>query len=146
MTSRIINTEAERDGLVLLIKAQKLPFTIQVTKGRRRSVEQNRLQRMWVAEISEQIGEYTPEEVRAYCKLTMGVPILRAENDDFREKYDKHVRGLAYEVKLALMSEPLDMPVTRMMTTDQKRRYLDAVHKHFAAQGVDLTDPDRIAA
>ena len=77
------------------------------------------------------------------CKLTFGVPILRAENTWFREKYDEVVRPLPYPQKLALMMEPLDMPVTRLMTTEQKTRYLDAIYRHFAGLGLVLTVPDQ---
>ena len=88
MTTRTITTDEHRNSLVLYLKDQKLPFTVIITKGKKRSVFQNNLQRMWILEISEQLGDLTPEEIRGYCKLTIGVPILRAENDDFCEKYD----------------------------------------------------------
>lgn len=142
MTSLVIDSESDRQYLARLVAGRKLPFTVDITKGKRRTVEQNRLQRLWMNEISEQLGDRTPEEARGYCKLTLGVPILRAENEAFREKYDAHVKGLPYDQKLALMMEPLDMPVTRLMTTAQKTAYLDAVFKHFAEQGVILTVPE----
>lgn len=141
MTTRVVDSEQDRTILLQFIKQHRLPFTIDLIKGRRRSVEQNRLQRLWLNEIAEQLGDRTPEEVRGYCKLTMGVPILRAENETFREKYDAVVRPLPYDTKLAIMMEPLDLPVTRIMTTDQKTRYLDAVTRHFGEQGVLLTPP-----
>jgi hypothetical protein len=109
-------------------------------------VEQNRLQRLWINEIAEQLNDRTAEEIRAECKLTLGVPILRAENEAFCEAYDRHIRPLPYEQKLALMAEPFDFAVTRLMTTEQKTRYLDAMHRHYSAQGVILTDPERSAA
>ncbi len=142
MTTRVIDSEYDRDMLVKFITGHTLPFTIEVVKGRRRSVEQNRLQRLWLNEISEQLGDQTQEEVRGYCKLTIGVPILRAENETFRIKYDAVVRPLPYPMKLAIMMEPLDMPITRIMTTNQKTRYLDGVYRHFAEQGLRLTEPE----
>ena len=142
MPTRVISNEVERDALVLWIKAHKTPFTVNLTKGKRRSVEQNRLQRLLLNEISEQLGDQTPEEVRAYCKLTLGVPILRAEDEGFAESYDRNVKPLPYEQKLALMAEPLDLPVTRLMTTVQKTLYLEAIYKHFGEQGVVMTQPE----
>jgi len=142
MTTRVIRTEADRDLLIRYLRAQKLPFTIDVTKGKRRSVDQNRLQRLWLNEISEQLGDMTPEEVRGYCKLVLGVPILRAENEAFAEKYDAHVKPLPYPQKLAIMMEPLDLPVSRLMTTEQSTRYLDAIYRHFVEQGLSLTEPE----
>lgn len=144
MTTRVINTEADRALLLRFVREHRLPFTADIVKGKHRSTEQNRLQRLWMNEIAEQIGDRTPEEVRGYCKLTMGVPILRAEDTAFQVKYDAIVKPLPYEQKLAIMMEPLDLPVTRLMTTEQKTRYLDAVSRHWLAQGIVLTDPERI--
>lgn len=139
MTSRSVRTEEDRALLLRYLRQHKLPFTVEVHKGEKRSAEQNRLQRLWIGEIAEQLDGHSPEEIRAYCKLHFGVPILRAENDLFREKYDAHIRDLSYERKIAIMAEPLDLPVTRLMTTEQKSRYLDQVFKHFAEQGLALT-------
>lgn len=146
MTSRIISTETDRQLLLRWLAGVVLPYTVDVTKGRRRSVEQNRLQRLWLNEIAEQLGDQTAEEVRGYCKLTIGVPILRAENESFCEKYDRLIRPLPYETKLELMMEPLDFPVTRLMSTEQKTRYLDGVARHFAEKGIVLTQPEGQAA
>jgi len=57
-------------------------------------------------------------------------------------KYDAIIKPLSYEQKIAIMSEPLDMPVTRIMTTKQKTAYLDEIFRHFSEQGVILTIPD----
>lgn len=141
MATRSVETEHERVMLIRFIEGQKLPFVAELTPGKHRTVAQNKLQRRWMTEISEQLGDRTAEEVRAYCKLTIGVPILRAENDHFREKYDAVVRPLSYEQKLAIMSEPLDMPITRIMTTKQKTLYLDAIFQHFSEKGIVLTIP-----
>lgn len=141
--SHILRTEADIDRLAVFLKRRKLPLTVSVESGEKRSVDQNRLQRLWCGEVSEQLGDRSPEEVRAETKLRCGVPILRAQNDEFRAAYDKSVRGLPYEVKLSLMMEPLDFPVTRLMTKPQKSEYLDAMFRHWSAEGVILTRPER---
>lgn len=142
MTSRIVKTEIDRELLLKLIKSQKLPFTATITKGKQRTVLQNRLQRLWLNEIAEQLGDQTPEEVRGLVKLKYGVPILRAENETFCEKYDRIIKHLPYETKIELMMEPLDFPVSRIMDTSQKRRYLDNIYRDFTNQGVVLTSPE----
>ena len=139
--NRIIETEHDRKMLIRFIEGRKLPFTTTVTDGKHRTTHQNRLQRQWVTEIAAQLGDQTPEEVRGYCKLAFGVPILRAENEAFRIRYDQIIKPLSYAQKLALMMEPFDLGVTRIMTTRQKTAYLDAMHRHFAEQGIVLTDP-----
>lgn len=141
MSTRYVTNEQQRYAAVKYLQALKLPFTLEIVLGKRRSDEQNKLQRKWMMEIALGLGE-TPEYWRGYCKLHVGVPILRAENELFRDRYDTHVRPLPYETKLALMQEPLDFPITRIMTSKQKSSYLDQVHKYFAEQGVELTIPD----
>lgn len=141
MTTRVASTEADRQGLMRLLQGRELPFTVEIVKGKRRSVEQNRMQRRLLSEIAEQTGQ-TTEEVRALCKLTIGVPILRAENELFCLKYDEIIRPLPYETKLAMMAEPFDFPITRLMTTAQKTRYLDEIQRHFGGQGVVFQDSD----
>jgi len=139
MTTRVITSENQRQDLVKLIGTRPLPFTAEVVKGKRRSVEQNRLQRRLISEIASQTDQ-TPEEVRSFCKLTIGVPILRAGNEMFAEKYDRLVKPMPYERKLELMAEPIDFPVTRLMTTAMKTRYLEEIYRVFSQQGVVFTE------
>lgn len=145
MTTRTIRTQGDIAGLAALLAARELPVTVTVTKGRVRTSRQNRLQRQWCNEVAAQLGDLTAEEVRGEMKLRFGVPILRAEDEAFAAAYDERVKPLPYEAKLALMMEPLDLPVTRRMTTAQLTRYLDAIHAHYSAQGVVLTQPEERA-
>lgn len=146
MPTRFLETDQDRRMLLRFIEGQTLPLTVSITKGGKRSLRQNKLQRLWLNEIAEQLGDQTPEEVRGYCKLTLGVPILRAEHETFRERYDAIVKPLPYDQKLALMMEPLDFPVTRLFTTKQATAYLDGVHRHFSEKGIVLTDPGDLLA
>lgn len=144
MPTRIIETEHDRKMLVRFIEAHKLPMSVNIVKGRKRSDEQNRLQRLWVQEIAEQLGDCTAEEIRGYAKLHFGVPILRNENEEFARDYDEMIRPLPYEYKLKMMQVPIDIGVTRIMTTKQKTDYLDAIWRHFSEQGIVLTDPGEL--
>jgi len=141
MTSRVIRTPYDIDALATLLRARSLPVTVSIVAGAPRTTDQNRLQRMWCQEIAEQLSDRTAEEVRGDAKLRFGVPILRAENEVFCEKYDRLIKPRPYEEKLELMMEPMDFPVTRLMTTKQKTRFLDAFAAAYAAQGVQLTIP-----
>jgi hypothetical protein len=140
--NRIVETEQARDMLVKFIQSRPLPFTATLTDGKHRTNDQNRLQRLWMVEIATQLGDRTPEETRGECKLTFGVPILRAENDAFRARYDEVIKPLPYEMKLKLMMEPISLPITSIMTTRQKTAYLDAIHRHYSGLGVELTNPE----
>ena len=107
---------------------------------KRRTIDQNKLQRKWCKEASEQ-GDMTADEYRGQMKLHHGVPILRRDSAEFREKYDRLIRPRDYAEKLELMQEPFDFPVTRLMNTKQKGEYLDAVFVDLTGRGVRLTDP-----
>jgi len=141
MTTRSITNAFQLEQLITLLKSRALPFTVSIAKGKGRSDAQNKLQRKWCAEVAEQLGDRATEEVRGYSKLHFGVPILRNENEQFAAEYDEIIKPLPYEHKLRLMMEPFDFRVTRLMTTDQKTRFLDAMRLHWVGQGVVLTEP-----
>jgi hypothetical protein len=139
--TRFIEDHYQRSMLVKLIGEQKLPFTVTIAQGKRRSTSQNRLNRLWAGEISEQLGDESTEYYRGLMKLQFGVPILCAVNEAFAEAYDRYVRPLPYETRLALMCEPLDFPVTRLMRTVDEHKYLDEIYRYFTERGVVLTIP-----
>ncbi len=141
MTTRTIANKKDATDVCNLIMGRDLPITVNVTKGKQRSTEQNRLQRLWVNEAAEQLQDETAEQKRGYCKLHFAVPIMRNEDEEFKEVYDKVIRPLSYEHKLLAMMIPLDLPVTRLMKTGQKKRYLDDIWQHFTDLGVKLTEP-----
>lgn len=143
MTTRSVSNEDQLALLIAYLRQRKRPFTVEVTDGRDRSTEQNRLSHKWYKEISEQTGEAV-EDVRARCKLEIGVPILR-EDETFRATYDRLIRPLGYDDKLDLI-RATDMPVTRLMNVEQMSRYLDEVFSRHAGFGIELTVPeDRFA-
>lgn len=141
MTTHIVRSAEEMERVARLVGNLKPPLTITVTSGASRSIEQNKLQRLWCMEAAEQLGDRTAEEVRGFCKLHYGVPIMREGHEDFRETYDRLIKPLPYETKLAFMMEPLDFPITRLMTVGEKSQYLDAMHKGLSELGVKLTEP-----
>jgi hypothetical protein len=95
MVTRAVKNEDDLTLLTTYLKGRKRPFTVDITEGRDRSAEQNRLAFKWYVEISDQTGE-DREDVRARCKLEIGVPILREAHDKFRATYDRLIRPLAY--------------------------------------------------
>jgi hypothetical protein len=139
MVTRTVKNDYEFSLLATYLKGRKRPFTVEVTDGRDRSSEQNKLSHKWYKEISEQTGEEV-EDVRARCKLEIGVPILR-ENDKFRATYDRLIRPLPYPDKIELIRAS-DWPVTRLMKVEQMSRYLDIVFRQHAEMGIVLTVPE----
>lgn len=109
--------------------------------GQQRTLEQNRLQMKWHKEAAEQLQNGSAKDMRAFAKLHIGVPILCAEDPEFKAEYDRVIGPLPYETKLALMVEPFDFPCTRLMSKRQKSEYLDELRLHYQNQGVQLTIP-----
>lgn len=72
---------------------------------------------------------------KCYCKLHHGVPILRAEDPEFRQAYDSAIKPLPYERKLMVMRY---WPVTSLMDKDQLGRYIKAMQADFEPLGVVL--------
>lgn len=141
----ILRNNMDRQYLFTQLEQIKYPYTVSVRQGRNRSLEQNNLMWKWFEEAAKQ-GDMTAEEYRAYCKLHIGVPILRNESESFRERYDKIVRPLDYETKMELMMIPFDFPVSRLMTTGQMTRFLDGILGHFVSLGFRMTIPLESAA
>lgn len=103
-----------------------------------RSGQQNALSHVWYEQIAHELREDTALGVKAECKLHYGVPILRAEDDDFRAAYDAAIKPLTYEQKLAAMRY---WPVTSLMSTAQLSEYLQAMQDAYRGR-VTLEFPD----
>lgn len=140
--NRVVENDEQKKMAALLVENRALPYTLAITDGKHSSTKQNKTQFMWFKEISEQKGDTTAQEVRAYCKLVIGVPILRDQNEAFRIRYDEVLKPLSYEMKLSIMGEPFNLPVTSLMSTKQMSEYMDAIFRHFSSQGVILTIPE----
>ena len=140
MPTKVIRDPAHVDALANILRGRNLPITVTWTQGATRSDAQNRLAQRWFSDIAIQLGDRSHEDVRAECKLTIGVPILRAENEAFRLSYDKTMKRLPYEAKLEAI-KAFDLPVTRLMSVKQMTAFMDEMQRKWTAQGVRLTDP-----
>lgn len=112
---------------------------VSVRKGKDRSLKQNSHSHAWYGQLERELPEDDASGWKCFCKLHFGVPILRAEDPDFREMYDAKLRPLPYETKLLLMRW---IPVTSLMTKAQLKNYETAMQEHFARHGVTLDYPD----
>jgi hypothetical protein len=103
--------------------------------GRHRSSKQNSHSHAWYSQLGRELPEDDERGWKRFCKLHFGVPILRAEEEDFREMYDEKIRPLPYETKLQLMEW---VPITSSMTKAQLKKYEEHMQEHFAERGVVL--------
>lgn len=139
MPHRILEKPEDVDSFIALLGNLKLPVTVEWVQGRDRSAEQNRLQFLWAREAAEQRGDRTPEEQRNEWKLRFGVPIMREDSPEFRDTYDRLIKPLSYAQKIKAMEL---ISVTSLMKVRQMVRYLDAIERECAEEGVQLTVPD----
>lgn len=143
--SRTISQQHDLERLARYLGGLTMPFTVTVALDVKRSNAQNRLQRKWCQEVAEQRGDVTSEDVRGESKARFGIPILCRDDEAFAAEYDKMIRPLPFETKMALMKEPFDFGVTRLMKKKQKMEYLDRMYAFWSAEGFVLTDPERMS-
>ena len=146
MTDYIINSEVALQSFIGDVREsfRKERFVkASLKSGKKRSLSQNDISHAWYEQLAREMREDDAEGWKSYCKLHHGVPILRTEDEDFRATYDKAIRPLSYEQKLAVMKI---LPVTSLMTKAQLSRYLEAVQADFRAKGVWLEFPQESAA
>ena len=138
---RVIHTPEDAMRYGEYLAGVELPVTISAVKGVKRTNPQHSTIHMWYAVIAQHLGDSTTEEVRAMCKLEMGVPILRRDDEAFAADYDAAFKPLPYEHKLRLFAR-LDPAITSRMTTSQLTEYMKTMLQRFAEQGFYLPDPD----
>lgn len=144
MPTRIIKSIDDQASVCSLLGAiHKYPFTVTWVQGADRTGQQNALAFKWYTEIAEQLGDREASDVRAHCKLYIGVRMLVTESPEFQEQWNRLIKDrFTIEEKLELMSEPHDYPVTRIMKVSQMTRYLESIISEYAPVGVELTIPE----
>lgn len=140
MPTKIIRQPEHLDALKTILGNYKLPLTVSWSQGASRSQAQNRLYFKWYSEIAQQMGDRDAGDVRAYCKIVHGVPILSAENDGFRESWAATFGALPFEMRVEYVKR-LEQPVTSLMNMKQASEYMSAVQREFLGLGLWLTDP-----
>lgn len=113
---------------------------VKCTTGRKRSLNQNDISHAWYQQMAREDRQYDELGHKSYCKLHHGVPILRAEDSDFREAYDASIKNLTYEQKIVAMKL---FPVTSLMTKAQLTAYLEAVKQDYETRGIYLMFPEK---
>lgn len=146
---KIINSKSslsEAIGILRKTWEENKYLTMTITTGKKRSVMQNANIYGWYKQVSTEEGEYSPEQVRRFCKYHYGVPILRASDlqvkmDNEMIYYDEFCRivldQLPYESRIEAMRF---YPVTHLMTTKQLKEYELEIQRHYDGR-VDLQFP-----
>lgn len=141
MTKHILNSEIGLQSFIGTLRElwhSRRYLEISVKEGKGRSIEQNAVMHGWFGQVARELREDNARGVKRFCKLHFGVPILRAEDDDFRAAYDRVIKPLPYADKLVAMDI---LPVTSVMTTIQLDACMTDIQDHYAKQGVALAYP-----
>lgn len=140
MTIRAVKNADDLALLKVYLDQRKRPFTVDVTDGRDRSSEQNRLSQKWYGEIADQTGE-DREDVRARCKLKYGLPILMESSEAFRDLCRRRIKPLSHAERIEVIRD-FDIPITRLMNVTQMSQYMDQVFQAHVEFGINLTVPE----
>lgn len=142
MTQIIINSgNSLQDGFEFIrnLYERHRYLKINIKTGKDRSLDQNAISHAWYEQLANELKEEDALGWKAFCKLHFGVPILRAEDEQFRQFYDTALKqNLTYEQKIEAMKF---VPVTSLMTKQQLSAYLESMQAHFIKQGVSLEFP-----
>ena len=104
---------------------------VTIKTGKDRSLDQNAILHAWITQIANELREQTAAQIKAECKLVYGVPILRAEDEEFREFYDRAIKWMTYEQKLDAMAF---VPVTSIMTVKQLSQFLAGMQEGYSGR------------
>lgn len=111
---------------------------VNIKSGKDRTTPQNSITHAWYGQLARELPEDDELGWKCFCKLHFGVPILRAEDEEFRLQYDGTVKPMTYEQKIVIMKF---WPVTSIMTAPQLSAYAEAVQAAMAPRGVRLKYP-----
>lgn len=142
MASMVVNSDSSLQSVIGELREmyrQHRYIKITAKTGKHRSLDQNAIGHAWYEQIARELREDDALGWKCYCKLHHGVPILRSEDEVFRETYDVTIKGMAYEQKLLVMKM---LPVTSLMNKEQKSKYLEAMQGDFYRRGVLLEFPE----
>lgn len=112
---------------------------VKATAGKARSLPQNAIQHAWYTQMALEDRQLSLQEHVRYCKWTHGVPILCADDPDYRALCRTLLGPLDYEARLVAMDH---FPVTRLFNKEQESTYLERVQADYGRRGVQLNFPE----
>lgn len=116
---------------------------VSIARGFDRSLAQNNQLHAWISQLVVRQGHETFYGYKRLAKLHFFVPVLRAEDEDFRQKWDnifpRESRRDPDQYKRKLDAMYL-MPVSSVCTVEQFSRAMEDMQKHYASLETDPVD------
>ncbi len=127
-------------GELRTLYASQKYLRLNVKAGKDRSLDQNAISHAWYEQLARELREYDALGWKCFCKYTFGLPILCAEDEDFRAACNACLRPLTYENRMIAMRH---WPTTSLMTKAQLSKYLEMMQEYFSSplRGVMLEFP-----
>ena len=132
MQTWTVKNEETLNFLIDDLKQQKWPFVVEFLPAHR-TIPQNRLFYLMYDIIGRQLYGGDSDLARNECKLTIGVPILRRDSEQFHKTYDKLLKPASYEDKLAMMEY---ISVSSIFDKAQGTEYIKKMFDTYAGKGV----------
>jgi hypothetical protein len=108
-------------------------------RKKKRTLSQNAVSHVWYGHIEKRLDGYDALSAKCESKLYCGVPMLLADEEHFREQWEKLIKDrFTLEEKLELMEW---FPVTSLMSVKQLSRYLERMQAYWRKAGVNLEFP-----
>lgn len=104
-------------------------FTLSIKTGKKRTLNQNAILHAWCEQVSLELGEHTPMQIKCLVKYHIACPMLRAD-EYYNDTYLTVIDALpAYENKIKALEF---FPATSLMDTKQLNRVLEAMQHNYA--------------
>lgn len=124
---------------------EKKYVVVSLRPGKDRTLDQNAMFFALYQRIAQMTQMGDVEDVRKWCKLHIGVPIMRKACEDFRHGWNVSFLYLTYEAKLEMMGSCAlfggdGFPVTRLFDRAQGAVYIEQIVAEFEPKGVVFDD------
>lgn len=135
-----VESPADLVGLFARLGDMPQPFNVTVKHGagEKRSMSQNGLFHAWMGQIAKHTHD-DPASVKADCHIQWGIPIFRAEDEQYAAFIESALGGKTRAVVKEMIMKGY-IPCTSLMEKGTLSRYMDAVWREYA-QHVKLMDP-----
>jgi hypothetical protein len=111
---------------------------VKIMQGKR-TVSQNAMIYSLYQQAGAQSEDQSIVDVRRMCKLHYGIPILRANDPEFCDFYDRLIKhSFTTEDKLLLMDH---LEVTSKFNKEMGTEYIDTVIREYSQQGFCMIHP-----
>ena len=143
MTDFVINSDESLQTTIGAIRDEyhlHRYLRLKLKTGKDRSLSFNDISHVWYQQLARELREYDALGWKSFCKYTFGLPILCAEDEDFRAACNACLRPLTYENRMIAMRH---WPTTSLMTKAQLSKYLEMMQEYFSnpLRGVMLEFP-----